>query len=39
MVGSSGVFEHLSVDVALLMHGFSSLVGFGGLKVDRLVAN
>ena len=38
-VESSGVFEHFSEDVALLMHGFSSLVGVRGFEVDRFVAD
>ena len=39
MVESRGVFEHFSEDVALLMHGFSSLVGVRGFEVDRFVAD
>jgi hypothetical protein len=39
MVESSGVIEHFSEDVALLMHGFSILVGFRGFEVDRFVAD
>ena len=26
-------------DVAFLMHGFTALIGFGGLQINRLVAN
>jgi hypothetical protein len=34
----SGVFQCLSQDVTLLMHSFSKSIGFGGFKIDRLVA-
>jgi hypothetical protein len=34
----SGVFQRLSQDVTLLMHSFSKRIGFGGFKIDRLVA-
>jgi hypothetical protein len=35
----SGVFQCLSQDVTLIMHSFSTSVGFGGFKIDRLVAD
>ena len=38
-VGLSSVLQCLPEDVAFLMHGFAALIGFGGLQINRPVAN
>jgi hypothetical protein len=39
MEGLSRLFELLPEDVALLMHCFTKLIGFGGFEIDRLVTD
>jgi hypothetical protein len=37
--GQGGILQWLSEGAAFLMHCFTQIVGFGGLEIDRLVAN
>ena len=34
-----GILQSLSEDVAFLMHRFTTIIGFGGLEIDRFFAN
>ena len=35
----SGVFQRLPQNVTFLMHGVTTAIGFGGLKIDRRVTD
>ena len=33
------ILQSLSEDLAFLMHRFTTIIGFGGLEIDRFFAN